>query len=58
VVSWGEHYDGRDIPKPPTRPEFADAVKRWTPVISPSGMAFYGGVAFPEWRGNIPIGGL
>jgi glucose/arabinose dehydrogenase len=58
LVSWGEHYDGRDIPNPPTRSEFADAVKYWTPVISPSGMAFYNGVAFPEWRGNILIGGL
>ena len=58
VVSWGEHYDGRDIPDPTTRPEFADALIHWTPVISPSGMLFYTGEMFPEWKGSILIGGL
>jgi glucose/arabinose dehydrogenase len=58
VVSWGEHYNGRDIPDPPTHPEFTDAVRHWTPVISPSGMVFYQGVMFPEWKNNALIGGL
>lgn len=58
VVSWGEHYDGRDIPDPPTRPEFADATRHWTPVISPSGMIFYQGNMFPQWKGDAFIGGL
>ena len=58
VVSWGEHYDGRDIPDPPTHPQFADAARHWTPVISPSGMIFYKGDMFPEWRNNALIGGL
>jgi glucose/arabinose dehydrogenase len=58
VVSWGQHYDGTDIPDPPTQPRFADAVKHWTPVISPSGMVFYTGEMFPAWRGSALIGGL
>jgi aldose sugar dehydrogenase len=58
LVSWGSHYDDRSIPDPPTRPEFADAVKQWTPVISPSGMIFYTGDMFPEWRGSALIGSL
>lgn len=58
TVSWGRHYDGGDIPDPTTRPEFADAVRHWTPVISPSGMVFYSGDAFPEWQGSALIGGL
>lgn len=58
VVSWGDHYDGREIPDPPTQPRFADAVKHWTPVISPSGMAFYRGGMFPGWRGSALVGGL
>ena len=58
LVSWGEHYDGRPIPKPPTRPDLADAIKHWVPAISPSGMAFYTGAMFPGWRGNLLIGGL
>jgi aldose sugar dehydrogenase len=58
LVSWGRHYDGRSIPEPPTRPEFADAIYHWTPVISPSGMTFYTGEAIPGWRDNLLIGGL
>lgn len=58
VVSWGKHYDGTPIPDPPTHPEFADAITHWTPVISPSGMAFYTGDVFPEWQGSMLIGGL
>ncbi|MCW8196024.1 PQQ-dependent sugar dehydrogenase [Proteobacteria bacterium 005FR1] len=58
VVSWGIHYNGDDIPDPPTRPEFADAIAHYSPVISPSGMVFYTGDRFPKWQGNALIGGL
>ncbi len=58
LVSWGSHYDDRKIPEPPTRPEFTDAVRHWTPVISPSGMVFYEGEMFPDWKHNALIGGL
>src|SRR5690606_5105403 len=57
-VSWGINYDGSDIPDPPSKPEFADAVEKFTPVISPSGMIFYSGNSFPEWQGDVFIGGL
>jgi aldose sugar dehydrogenase len=58
LVSWGQHYDGRDIPDPPTRPALAQSIHHWNPAISPSGIAFYTGNAFPAWRGNLLIGGL
>ena len=58
LVSWGAHYDGRPIPDPPTRPELRDAAKQWTPVISPSGMAFYTGDVFGEWTGSLMISSL
>ncbi|HEX6979876.1 MAG TPA: PQQ-dependent sugar dehydrogenase [Alphaproteobacteria bacterium] len=58
LVSWGRHYDGRDIPDPPTRPDLAPSIYQWTPVISPTGMVFYTGDMFPAWRGNLLIGGL
>jgi glucose/arabinose dehydrogenase len=57
-VSWGVHYNGRAIPKPPTRPDLAQPIYYWDPVISPSGMAFYTADAFPAWRGNLLLGGL
>jgi glucose/arabinose dehydrogenase len=58
LVSWGVHYNGRDIPDPPTRPDFAQPIYHWTPVISPSGMTFYTADAIPAWRGNLLLGGL
>jgi len=58
VVSWGTHYDGKDIPNPPTHPEFSDAVRHWTPVISPSGITFYTADAIPGWKHNLLIAGL
>jgi len=58
VVSWGNNYDGTEIPDPPTHPEFSDAIYHWTPVISPSGMTFYTADIFPEWKGNLLIAGL
>jgi len=30
----------------------------WVPSIAPSGMAFYTGSLFPEWRGNLFIGAM
>jgi aldose sugar dehydrogenase len=58
VVSWGSHYDGRAIPKPPSHPEFADAIYHWNPVISPSGITFYTADAIPAWEGNLLIAAL
>ncbi len=58
LVSWGKHYDGTDIPDPPTRPDLADAVYHWVPAISPSGISFYDGALFPDWQGDLLIGGL
>jgi glucose/arabinose dehydrogenase len=58
LVSWGNHYNGDDIPDPPTRPDLADAVKYWVPSISPSGMTFYTGAKFPQWKDNLLIAGL
>jgi glucose/arabinose dehydrogenase len=58
IVSNGDHYDGRDIPDHPTRPDFAAPAVSWNPVISPSSLMFYSGSEFPGWRGDAFIGGL
>jgi glucose/arabinose dehydrogenase len=58
IVSNGNHYDGRDIPDHPTRPEFNAPKVTWNPVISPAGFVIYTGTLFPEWKGNGFIGGL
>ena len=30
----------------------------WDPVIAPSGLAFYSGNLFPQWKGNVLVGAL
>ena len=58
VVSNGDHYDGREIPDHPTRPEFAAPAAYWVPAISPAGLDIYNGALFADWKGNALIGGL
>ena len=58
IVSNGDHYDGRDIPDHPNRPEFKAPLITWNPVISPAGFIIYTGKLFPDWNGNGFIGGL
>jgi glucose/arabinose dehydrogenase len=58
IVSNGDHYNGRDIPDHPTRPEFKAPLVTWNPVISPAGFVIYTGSQFPKWKGNGFIGGL
>jgi glucose/arabinose dehydrogenase len=58
VVSNGSNYDDSPIPPHSTHPEFEPPKFFWNPVISPSGMIFYTGSQFPQWRGNAFIGGL
>jgi glucose/arabinose dehydrogenase len=58
IVSNGDHYNGKPIPDHDTHPEFRAPVVSWNPVISPAGLIFYDGGAFPKWRGNAFIGGM
>jgi aldose sugar dehydrogenase len=58
IVSNGDHYDGRDIPDHPTRPEFEAPKAWWTPVISPGDMIVYSGSLFREWRGDALVAAL
>ena len=58
VISYGVHYSGAPIGEGTTRPDMEQPVYYWDPSIAPSGMAFYTGDAFPEWQGNVLVGGL
>jgi len=47
----------------PVAPKSADPAmippqRVWTPSIAPSGLAVYTGDRFPQWRGNLFLGGL
>ena len=58
IVSDGEHYDDKPIPDHDTRPEFEKYKVMWNPVISPGGLMVYSGKLFPQWKGDLFIGGL
>jgi len=56
VVSEGNHYSGAKIPVHETRPEFMAPKLYWVPTVAPSGLIFYEGDEFSEWKGNAFIG--
>lgn len=64
LVSHGVSYRGGAVFAPPHRPGdgFEAPVYHFPPGrdahFPPSGMAFYTGAAFPEWRGHLLIGNL
>jgi glucose/arabinose dehydrogenase len=59
VVAYGEEYSGRPIPGAETsRDGHEQPVYYWDPVIAPSGAQFYSGDAFPDWRGDLFVGGM
>lgn len=58
LVSWGDHYDGRPIPKPDTRRDLAGSALHFPSTVAPSGMSYYDGALFPAWRGSMLMGGL
>ncbi|MFC0203060.1 PQQ-dependent sugar dehydrogenase [Novosphingobium soli] len=58
LVSDGDHYDGRAIPRNATRPDLAQSAITWNPVIAPGDFIFYSGDRFPAWKGQALITGL
>ena len=59
IVSFGVNYNGSPVGGGESDAEgFEDAIYQWTPVIAPSGMAFHSGEGFPEWQGDLFVGGL
>jgi glucose/arabinose dehydrogenase len=59
LVAFGIEYSGAPIATAKTEREgYVSPAYYWDPVIAPSGMEFYRGDAFPEWKGNLFIGGL
>ena len=51
ALQWAEGLDG-------TRWHGATGILHWDPVIAPSGLAFYRGNLFPQWKNSVFVGGL
>src|SRR3546814_2117980 len=58
AITYGIDYSGAIISDETAAPGMEQPVAYWVPSIAPSGMAFYGGEAFPEWRGDLFLGAL
>jgi glucose/arabinose dehydrogenase len=58
VIGFGVDYSGAKIHESTQKPGMEQPIRQWTPVIAPSGMAFYTGDLFPQWKNNLFIGGL
>lgn len=58
LVSNGDHYDGKAIPRHFTRPDLAAPAISWNPVIAPGDYIFYKGAQFPAWREQALIGAM
>jgi glucose/arabinose dehydrogenase len=57
-TTFGREYHGPRIGPEPPQPGFESPIHHWTPSIAPSGMAFYDGDRFPNWRGDLFVGAL
>jgi glucose/arabinose dehydrogenase len=68
IVEKGKNYGwptvarGIDYPGGPIGVTRMDGMEEpvyfWDPVIAPSGLAFYSGNLFPEWKNSMFVGGL
>lgn len=59
TITYGNEYSGLPVGLGLTaKAGMEQPLYYWDPVIATSGMAFYSGAAFPEWRGNLFVGGL
>jgi aldose sugar dehydrogenase len=58
IVAHGTDYDGSRIGEGTSRPGMEDPIHVWVPSVSPSGIAFYTGDAFPGWRGSLFLAAL
>jgi aldose sugar dehydrogenase len=59
VITYGTEYSGAPIGNGHTQREGMEQPRYfWRPSIAPSGLVFYTGSMFPEWRGNIFVTSL
>jgi aldose sugar dehydrogenase len=58
VIGYGIDYNGAKIHEATAKPGMEQPIKYWVPSIAPSGMAFYTGDLFPDWKGNLFVGAL
>jgi len=58
VITYGIDYSGALISPFKKKEGTEQPIKYWVPSIAPSGMTFYDGDLFPEWKGSLFISAL
>ena len=58
VITYGVDYSGVKIGEGTQKEGMEQPLFHWDPSISPSGLDFYDGELFPQWRGDLLSGGL
>jgi glucose/arabinose dehydrogenase len=58
LVTFGMNYDGTKISELTSRPDLEPPLLYFVPSIAISGMAFYTGDKFPNWKGNLFVGSM
>ncbi len=60
VASYGREYgpNGVLISQHPTKEGIEEPILTWLPSIGISGLIFYTGDKFPQWKGHLFVGGL
>lgn len=56
LVSFGREYSGPKIPN--FKEGMIGPIVFWAPSIAPSGMMFYTGDRFPQWKNNVFVGAM
>jgi glucose/arabinose dehydrogenase len=58
VVSYGSDYRGPRFATSKAAAAFEEPRLFWTPAIALSGITFYNGDRFPNWKRNLFVGGM
>ena len=58
LASYGRDYNGPRFPASHVDKGFEEPVVYWVPSIALSGLTFYNGDKFPNWRRNLFVGGM
>ncbi|MBN2509462.1 MAG: PQQ-dependent sugar dehydrogenase [Spirochaetales bacterium] len=58
LVTFGVNYNGTEISDKTEAPGLEPPLRYWVPSIAPSGMTFYTGDRFPQWKNDIFVGAL
>lgn len=58
VITYGVNYTGFSIGEGTRKEGMEQPVHYWDPSIAPSGLMFYQGDLFPQWRGDVFTGSL